>query len=340
MNVLIDIIHPAHLNLFKRVIFKLHEEGHNVIVTCINRGKIPKIVKAELAPVPVFVIGRHRGSTLSILVEANIIRFFLLFFFIVRRKVDVGISFGSFLMGAVLTILGKPNIHLCDDPERKLNAVLENLTCRERYLPPIIEPKGKVRTFNALKEWAYLSPRYFRPVPRALEPFNVSPKDYIFIREVSTGSLNYKGQQTGLVGTFANKLDPGLKVIFSLEDKSLINRYPKSWILLEEPVKDIQSLIYFSKMVISSGDSMAREGAMLGVPGIYCGKREMTANNLLMDKGMLFKVPPQECPEFVTSVIKGKIKVHDQSEFRNHLLDEWEDVTEFLLQTIKKYQKK
>jgi predicted glycosyltransferase len=253
--------------------------------------------------------------------------------------VDVGISFGSFLIGFVLTIMRKPNIHLSDDPERKMNAVLELMSCTERYLPPIVHPKGKTKTFNALKEWAYLSPEYFIPDSRVLEQYRLKPKEYLFIREVSTGSLNYKGQETGLVGTFAERLSKDFKVIFSLEDKLLVDRYPSDWILLKEPVNDIHSIIYYSRLVISSGDSMAREGAMLGNPGIYCGNREMKANQLLINKKMLYKVDPDKVPEFVEEICLNKIKVKDQNQFRQELLEEWDDVTLFIIKTVLKNQK-
>lgn len=337
MNIIIDIIHPAHINLFKGAIKILEKQGHKVIVSCINRGKLSDIVKNELHPIPVKVIGKHRGSTFSILFEANLLRIFQLIGFIVGKKIDVGISFGSFLMGFVLTILRKPNIHLSDDPERKVNAVLELLTCTERYLPPIVKPKGKTRTFNALKEWAYLSPKYFKPHSKIVEDYGLNPKEYIFIREVSTGSLNYKGQKAGLVATFAHQLPKHLKVVLSLEDKSLINRYPSDWILLKEPVNDIHSLIYYSKLVISSGDSMAREGAMLGNLSIYCGSREMKANQLLVDRNMLFKIEPNQVASFVSDFIIGKIDVPSQDIFRDNLYEEWDDVTEFLIKTVLKY---
>jgi len=39
---------------------------------------------------------------------------------------------------------------------------------------------------NALKEWAYLSPKYFIPNQEEIIKFKIRPKEYIFIREVST----------------------------------------------------------------------------------------------------------------------------------------------------------
>lgn len=339
MNVHIDILHPAHINLFKNLINN-YSDKYNFIITCIDRGKVPKITREEIKTVPIHVIGKHRGTRFSIIFQANILRFFQLFWFLRNKKIDFGISFGSFLAGAIIRLKGKPYIHLSDDPERKVNAILENLTCTNRYLPPIVKEKGKIKTFNALKEWSYLSPSYFKPNKKVLEQYKLKPKKYIFIREVSTSSLNYHGQQKNIIATFASNLPSNYQVILSLEDKSTIDQYPKSWMLLKEPVSDIHSIIYYSAFVISSGDSMAREGAMLGVPSIYCGFREMRANQILIKKQILFHVDPQKMSIFVTQILEDAIKYPNQKEFRKSLLSQWIDVNKFLLKILEKYDHK
>jgi predicted glycosyltransferase len=339
MKIIFDILHPAHLNLFKRSILELKSQNHTVHVLCINRGKLPLIVKHELPGVEVHFIGRHRGTKYSIIFEANLLRFLGILKFVFTHKIDVGISFGSFLMGMALKLKNKPNIHLSDDPERKMNEKLELLTCTERYLPPIVEPIGKTQIFNALKEWSYLSPDYFVSNELTLTKLGLKKKEYIFVREISTGSLNYINQDSNVIASFASKFPSGIKVVLSLEDKNMINLYPKDWILLKEPVDSIHSLIYFSKLVISSGDSMAREGAMLGVTSIYCGNRIMKANRILQDKGMLFHVE-NETAAFIETKINESIELDKQDSFRAMLKMQWIDVNQFIIKILLKYSKK
>lgn len=334
MTVVIDIIHPAHVNFFKGIIAKLIQNGSNVIVITINRGKLQHIVKEELNNIEVNVIGRHRGTKASIIFEANLLRFFQLIKFIMFKKIDVGISAGSFILGAVLKLRGIVNYQVCDDPERKVNVFLENITSKERYLPPIITPSKKEKIFQGLKEWAYLSPKYFKANEKVLEKYGLKEKKYFFIREISTGSLNYQSQLNNIVLDFAADLKNQYDVILSLEDKRNINLYPKHWKHVIEPEKDIHSLIYFSKIVISSGDSMAREGAMLGVPSIYCGVREMKVNKILIGKKMLYKISSSEVIGFVNEILNGKLNLPEQNIFREQLLKEWIDVNEFFTQII------
>lgn len=339
MRILFDLAHPAHVNFFKNVICRLNSsKEYEVFVTCLKRGKLPLIVKDELEGLDITYIGKHRGTFYSIIVEANLIKFIKLLLFIFNKRIDFGISVGSFTLGAALKFKNKPNIQFDDDPESKQNIFFEKLTATKIITPPVISrPSKKFKIFNALKEWAYLSPKYFTPDKSVLKDYGLTAKKYIFIREVSTGSLNYTNQDDNIVLSFANNITSNIPVILSLEDKTVKEKYPAYWKILQEPVKDIHSIIYYSKAVISSGDSMAREGAMLGVPSIYCGIRKMAANKVMIDKGMLFHKNVKDITHLVKRIINNDIKIEEQDKFRKKLKDEWVDVTEFIIRQIKKY---
>jgi hypothetical protein len=75
-----------------------------------------------------------------------------------------------------LKLRNRPNIQFDDDPESKQNIFFENITATKIATPPLnLYPKGKNIVFNALKEWSYLSPRYFNPSNDGLKI-----KGYIF----------------------------------------------------------------------------------------------------------------------------------------------------------------
>jgi len=62
MKIVVDINHVAHLNFFKNAIRLLKEDGHEVIITILNRGRLIKIVEKELGLDDYFVSGRYRGG--------------------------------------------------------------------------------------------------------------------------------------------------------------------------------------------------------------------------------------------------------------------------------------
>ncbi|MBM3405365.1 MAG: DUF354 domain-containing protein, partial [Bacteroidetes bacterium] len=339
MTILFTMVHPAHVNFFKNAIKILESAGHKVIIISIKRGKLPAIVKKELPETEVHFISRHRGTRWSIIMEANLLRDLNLFFFHFRRRqVNLAITGGDFFTGFMFKyIFRKPNIQFDDDPERTFIVNLEKRTATELYFPFFIEPFGTVKVFRALKEWSYLSPRYFIPRTDVLDVYGVKPKEYIFIREISTGSFNYKGQTENIVASFAARIPKHVNVLLSLEDKKTSNQYPTHWTILQEPIECIHSLIYHSALLISSGDSMAREGSMLGVPSVYCGERTMKANEVMIREGMLKKLNPEETLAFIQDFFEGKCQVPSQDIFRKRLLEEWEDVTKLICSFSDKY---
>jgi uncharacterized protein len=334
MKIIIDINHPAHVNFYKSFIQELEKLKIDIVFTVLRRGKLVQIVNKEFKNKKIYYCGKHKGGFLSVIFQANILKFFELLIVILKEKPTIGFG-GGYVLGFALKIFGKKNYQFDDDPERKFMVFLQKITATKVYFPPIIKSnRKKIITYNALKEWSYLSPEYFNPDNTILREYNVKQREYIFVREVSSGSLNYLNQSEGTILSFAYKLPSNIPILLSLENKDLKNKFPANWVILNEPISDIHSLMYYSKMVISSGDSMAREGAMLGIPGIYCGIREMQANKVLIDKGMMFKCLPHDVPELVNRIFKDEIKFKSQLEFREDLRLEWVNVTKLLLSLV------
>jgi predicted glycosyltransferase len=155
---------------------------------------------------------------------------------------------------------------------------------------------------------------------------------------VSNKSFNYYNQEDAIVCSFSHEINPDRTVVLSLEDKSIAHKFPKHWIILEEPVADIHSLIYYSKLVVSSGDSMAREGAMLGVPSIYCGIREMKANKLLMDLHILEHLPGKRALTFINETEEKMFNEPQQIKVRSQLYENWDDMIVFMKEKINQYK--
>ncbi len=339
MNIIIDIKHPAQLNLFKGLAELLKLSGWNIIVCYLDRGKLSKIIEKEYRGYTLIRVGSSRGTKWSIFWSGNVLRTLDFIKLIRKDNINICVSASSAPLALAGRLTGTPVIQFYDDPERKRINKINEILSEKIFFPPIVKESHKVGIFNCLKEWSYLSPNYFKPKVKALEKYKVEPYQFVFVREVSNKSFNYYDQEDAIICGFSEKIPLNIPILLSLEDKSIKNKYPSNWIVLEEPIEDIHSLMYYSKLVFSSGDSMAREGAMLGVPSIYCGIREMKANRLLMDKGILFHYPGELALPAIGNFISGKFDQNQQSETRKKLLDEWDDMLEFMKKQILKYKK-
>lgn len=331
-KILIDIYHLPQFNFFKNAILSFQPE--EIDIYCVNRGKLYKVMQHELPGYEVNCIGdyKHNKGMLSMITKIIIPRMLKLFQAARKNKYKFIVT-AHYQANVIGKILGIPNIAFNDDPRRFVFPVLK-LSADKVYLPPFSGEYPGVNTFNSLKEWAYLSPNYLQPNSRVLDYYKVDPKSYIFIREVSTKTSNYLDQQQDTILSIADQFPSDIPVLLSLENKENRDKYPNSWTILEEPVEDIHSLMYYSGLVISSGDSVAREGAMLGVPAIYGGIRDMPANQILIEKGMLAKIEPNNIVDYSLKVLNGEIEFLGQEAFRQIIFEEWDDVTELILNQI------
>jgi uncharacterized protein len=338
MKILFDIKHPAQLNLFKGIAHEMRREHWDVTICYLERGKLPGIIQKEYAGFKTIPVGSSRGTRWSILWHGNVKRTWCLLDLIKKERFNICVAASSIPLALAGKLAGVPVIQFYDDPERRrINAINARLSTR-LFFPPIVECNQKIAVFNCLKEWSYLSPAYFKPTATALAPYGLLPYEYIFVREVSNRSFNYYNQEDSIIGGFADDIYTGTKVILSLEDKRHAHRYPASWIILQEPVPHIHSLIYYARLVISSGDSMAREGAMLGVPSVYCGIRKMRANELLMNAGLLEHAPGNSALFTVNKLLTARYDATRQQVTRDCLFEQWDDMTAFMKEQINTYK--
>ncbi|MEO1450107.1 MAG: DUF354 domain-containing protein [Bacteroidota bacterium] len=331
-KVLVDIYHLPQYNFFKHTILSLPPD--QVDIFCVDRGKLVDVIKYELPGYNLTTLGsyKHNKGMFSMITKIILPRTMSLFKRISRRSYKFVVT-ANYQANFVAKLKGIPNIGFNDDPRKFVFPVLK-MSADEVYIPPFSGEYKGTRKFNALKEWAYLSPSYFRPNADALEPYGVKPKAYIFIREVSTETSNYLDQDEDIVLSVSKNFPKDIPVLLSLENKQNKGKYPSHWTILEEPVRDIHSLMYHSKLVISSGDSMAREGAMLGVPAIYAGFRDMPANDILIEMKMLDKVEPKQLIRFVEEILSGQRSYIEQETFRRQLNQNWDDVTQLILDKV------
>lgn len=332
-KVLVDIYHLPQYNLFRNTIRSF--DPSEIDIYCVNRGKLLPVIQYELPEYNIICIGdyKHNKGMFSMVFKIVLPRIIKLFRLVRASKYRFVIT-AHYQANFVAKLKGIPNVAFIDDPRRFVFPLLK-FSADDVFLPPFEKRFDGVKYFNALKEWSYLSPQYLKPNISALSEYHLEPKKYIFIREVSTETSNYLSQDSGAILSIAKEFPSSLKVILSLENKELESQFPESWTILKEPVKDIHSLMYFSQVVISSGDSVAREGAMLGVPSIYAGIRDMPANVIMIKKEMLFKLEPKEIAGMVEKMRSGKMVFSEQEEFRRSLVEEWDDVTTLLLDKLK-----
>lgn len=337
MKILVDLNHPVDVNFFKNAIRLLAKQhGHDIEITVQPRGRLVPILQKELPEFHFTSIGSYRKS-LAGKISGATYRCLQLLVHFQREKFDAVVSFGGIGVCHATYILRKPSVIFDDDIEYGLGFYPYKPFATRIVVPWRIPVRGNnIVKYRGLKEAAYLHPHYFVPHEESLNDYGLKPKEYVFVREVSSVSMNYAHLRNGqLAGVCRSVRNLGLKVILSLEDKSLSDEFASHCTILQEPVRDIHSLMHFALFAISSGDTMARESCLTGTPVIYTGGRKMSVNSELIEKGVFFQPDgKRSMTDLVNRLITDNTKERTQKAMRRALLHEWEDTTEVIVKNV------
>lgn len=99
--------------------------------------------------------------------------------------------------------------------------------------------------------------------------------------------------------------------------------------ILPESTSEMHTLLYYAKCVISSGDTVAREAALLGTPAIYIGGRDMKINRELINLGRL------KCPDATLIIPTLQRMLQEEKDFSQQNID-WDDTMDVIIQELTK----
>lgn len=337
MNILFDFLHPVDINFFKFTIERLQNEGHQIFLIYRDRGPIEKILKKEFSTFRIQKIGNHKKGFAKKII-AQFARDIQLVKYLKKNRIEIGLSFGPSI-GLACKINNIPFLSYADDPEYKLTLYYALIFATKLVMPRLDNLPSSVIIYRGYKELAYLHPLHYMPNLKDLQIYGLVPGKYVFIREVSKISLNYRDKTLINDEIIAMLKKKGFQIVMSLEDKSVISRFENDCIILKEPLNDIHAIIKNALLTISSGDTMARESCLLGTPTIYTGGRDMRANREFIQLKAMHKV---ETLEGILNTIDFILGAHDKIQIEklieNKIRNEWDDLTKLILSQIEQFK--
>lgn len=337
MNLLFNLVHISDVNLFKYAIKEL-SKSNKVYVSVRNRGNLLSIVEKEIS-VPIYVVGQHQKYFYEKLI--GIIKGELKYLELIKKlKINISIN-QSFNNIWACKLNGIPFITFEDDFEYKIAFYYTKWFVDADVMPKYIPVKGKnVINYNGFKELAYLHPSKYKPDQSVLNMYDLNPFEYVFIREISSVSLNYKNKNDYLERILPIFKSKKIKIILSIEDKIILPKLNEKFgemIVLEEPVEDIFSIIKYAKFSVSSGDTVARESALLCTPCIYTGGRKMIINEPLIQLGLIIEANDMNT---IMERIDFLLINHDYIRTRTKdVISNYDDTTDIILGVINKFVK-
>lgn len=343
MKILVDMVHLADVNFYKNALNELNK-NHDITIVVLNRGNLPKVIKREYEGFKIVLVGKHyKGKAGKIL--GLIQRSFGFLKLYLQDRPDVVTSFG-FYPGVVAKPMGIPAVLFHDDYEYQFIFNMCRRFATDFFIPDSIRTKlpkellsanngksSKIKFYNGFKETAYL--KDFQPDPNCLKRHDLVGKPFVFCRDIDAISLNYDDYELiDLAPAFQKLKDLGYTILYYPEKDH--DRYDHLCRKMLGGIPDIMSLQYYASLTISSGDTIARESALVGTPVIYIGGRQMAVNLPLEEMGLIFSTEQQEeVLGFVDKLLAPGFK--DQLKQKIQAAG-WEDITSVITSALKKYE--
>lgn len=331
MKLLIDILHPVHVHIFKNFIGTMKERGHEIIVTAREKDVTIALLKAY--HIPYTLISRQQKGALSLGTEF-LTRTWKLYHLVRKEKPDLLLG----CMGPSISVVGKltgvPTYVFYDNESALLvNSFVQRIATK--YITSSSYEKKVPRnhiTYSGYQNLAYLHPSYFQPDKKVLEKANLSPTEPFFIVRLVSFESSHDLGVTGLSDQLGlcQRLERYGRVIITSE-KPLPSEFDKYRLSL--PPEDLHHLLAFATLCIGESATLAAEAALLGVPAIYVASslRGYT-NELERDYRVVYNFKNQKDAEKkIFSLLQQKNLRQEWAEKREQLLSEKIDVTEWMV---------
>jgi predicted glycosyltransferase len=276
MRVWVDFTASAHPLVFRPLIELLEAQGHEVEITARDYAQTLQLIESH--GMTATVIGHHGGR--SALGKAQQMRRRLrsLRKWAKPRGFDLALAHGSHELTMTARRLGIPSSTTFDYEWAWLQ---HQLGCRAatRVVVPDSIPPERLKTYGAvlpklqqypgLKEEYYLSD--FEPSEAVLHDWSIDPaKVLVVLRPPPDVSLYHRHSNPLFPQTLEHlgrNADVHAFVIPRTEEqRDYVKSLALPSVIVPERSVDAQSLIAYSDLVVSSGGTMNREAAALGVP--------------------------------------------------------------------------
>lgn len=293
MKILLDILHPAHVHVFKNFVWEMQKQGHTVKITSRSKDIANKLLDAY--GFEYTNLSKPSKKFLGMIIEF-FSRGYKLYKIGKEFKPDVLVGCTGTSISPIGRLLGKP-VFIFYDTEivpisNMLSYPLATYVCTpDCYVGNI--GKHHVR-YQGYHELTYLHPKRFTPDSSILTDLGLKKEDkYFIIRFVSWDTIDHIGRH-------------------GLQDKkqliAVLEKYGKVFITSEVPLpKDLENygisvplekihhLMAFATMVIGESATMASEAAALGVPAFYISSTWRGYTNQLESKyNLVYNFSSQE----------------------------------------------
>lgn len=271
MRLLLELLHPAHVHVFRHFVAEMESRGHQVLVTSREKDCAQQLL--DQLGIPHRSLGKKGGGPVGLARElmvrsyrvARLAREF-------RPDYLLGIMGPTIALGGLLT--RTPAVILYDTEVAPLTNSFAYPLAHRICTPQCYRGDAGPRHVRhpSYHELAYLHPNRFRPDPQIRRELGLAPGERLFLlRFVSWGASHDIGQR-GLSITAKRAILQLLlqhgRVVISSEDPLPEELRDYAYTL---PVSRMHHVIAAADLLVGESATMASEAAVLGTHAVFAG---------------------------------------------------------------------
>jgi predicted glycosyltransferase len=298
MRIWVDLTAPAHPVVFRPLLTRLRDRGHEVLVTA--RDYAQTLELCRMHGIEPTVIGAHGGASRPSKAVSLAARTARLQRRVRRFDPALAIAHGSNDLALVARLLGVP---ACNTFDYEWATVQHNVGCRlaRRVLVPAAIPLERLRRYGVtaerlrhyegIKEEYYLAD--FEPDKALPGRLGIDPgRTLVVVRPPPDVSLYHRRSNPLYVQVLEHVgHDDGVHAVVvprTQDQRTALRAMALPSVIVPEGAIDGQSLIALADLVISAGGTMNREAVALGTP-VYTtyGGRLGAVDEALIREGRL-----------------------------------------------------
>jgi predicted glycosyltransferase len=267
MRILVDVLHPAHVHVYRWFLRAMQAAGHEALV--VSRAKDVTIDLLEAFEIE-HVVGSRAGRGWVSFGREWAARTMRVARLARRFRADVVTGCMGPTAAAAARLAGVPSVILYNNESARVaNGIAQPLATAYVTSESF---RGRVRgrhvTHPSFHELAYLHPDRFTPDPSALIEAGLAPdRPFAFVRFVALAST-HDGSVTGFGdrAAFVRELASQLRVVISSEDPLAAELESMRLRVAPERLHDV---LAYASVCVGESATLAAEAAVLGVPAVY-----------------------------------------------------------------------
>lgn len=344
MKILVEILHPAHVHVFRNAIGEWTRRGDDVRV--LSREKECANDLLDQYRIPHRSISRIPDNKIGLFTEMAI-RDWRMWRACRTFKPDVLTGVMGVTVAQIGRLIGKPAVVFYDTENatwtnRIVYPLAHSVCTPECYEAPV---NGRQVTYPGYHELAYLHPDRFAPDPDVVRAGGLDPnKPYFILRLVSwqaSHDIHEKGLSADFMRDLTALLEPHGRVLISSEGALPDNLEPYRF---KAAPKDMHHFMAFADLLIGESATMASEAAVLGIPAFFISDTGRGYTNEQEKKyGLVYNFTTAQTADALEKV-RELLALPDRKaafqEKRQRMLNEKIDTTSWMIDYIDSVVKK